>query len=169
VYSLSVPLAGQQTGDDRWTSKPAFEGGTMKALVLAAMLAAIPTAQSGAAAGVWTAEFNGKTFIKLELHTEGATLAGSINGGDIQVDDHGDLRQVGDLRTDARPIFDVKQQGATVTFSAKDDDDSDQFELRIGNDGHAELRLILTEAFKAELAANGVPAPKPFVLTRQSR
>jgi hypothetical protein len=141
----------------------------MGPLILAAVLTATPTVQSSTAAGVWTAEFNGKTFIKLELHAEAATLAGTINGGDIQVDDHGDLRHVGDLRADARPIFDVRQQGSTVTFSAKDDDDTDQFELRIRNDGHAELRLILTEAFKAELAADGVPVPKPFVLTRQSR
>jgi hypothetical protein len=141
----------------------------MRPLLLAAVLAAIPTAQSSTAPGVWTAESNGKTFMKLDLRAEGATLAGTIDIGDIQVDDKGDVRVVGLAHGDARPIFDVKQEGTTVTFSAKDDDDTVQFELRLLESGRAELRLIPTGAFRAELADNSIPVPKPFALTRQPR
>jgi hypothetical protein len=135
------------------------------------MLAVIPTAQSSNAAGVWTAEFNGKTFVKLELKAEGATLAGRISASDIHLDDNGDLRSVGDLPA-GRPIFDVKQNEGTVTFSSKDDGDTNNFEFRLRDDGRADLRLLLTEAFRAELAANGISQTwisKPIVLTRQPR
>ncbi len=140
----------------------------MRPFVLAATLAMIPNAQT-TVAGVWTAAFDRTTFVRLELRAEGAALAGTINIGDIEVDDKGDLRRVGGLRTDGRAIFSVIQRGSIVTFSAKDEDDTDQFEFRIRDDGQGELRFIPTEALRAELGANGVPVPKPIALTRAPR
>lgn len=142
----------------------------MDYLVLAAVFAIIPTVQTNTAAGVWTAEFNGKTFVKVALHVEGAALAGRISESDFRLDDNGDLQSVGTLPADGQRIFNVKQDGATVTFSARDGDDTNNFEFRVRDDGRAELRLLLTEKFRAELAASGIPQTwisKPIVLTRQ--
>jgi hypothetical protein len=160
------------TNDWYGSSKPAVEGGAMKYLVLAAVFGVAPIVQTNTAAGVWTAEFNGKTFVKVELHVEGAALAGRISESDVHLDDNGDLRSVGDLPADAQRIFNVKQDGAIVTFSARDEDDTDNFEFRVRDDGRAELRLFLTEKFRAQLAASGIPQTwisKAIVLTRQPR
>ena len=51
--------------------------------------------------------------------------------------------------------------------SAKDGNDTDQFELRVLDAGRAELRMLLADQVVKELAAEGVPVPKPFALTRQ--
>ena len=55
----------------------------MKALVLAVAIAAIPTVQGNTAASVWTAEFNGKTFAKVELHVSGTTVHPTASRPDI--------------------------------------------------------------------------------------
>jgi hypothetical protein len=142
----------------------------MRHLVLAAALAAVQIPQtSSSPAGVWAAAFNGTTFVRLELHDEGATLAGRIATSPIQVDEKGDLRHVAELSSEARAIFDVKRHGTVVTFSAKDsDDDTNNFEFRMLDSARAELKWIPSKAFRAELAANDIPVPKPFVLTRQA-
>jgi hypothetical protein len=49
----------------------------------------------------------------------------------------------------------------------KDQDDTDQFELRVLDAGRAELRMLLADQDVKELAAQGVPVPKPFALTMQ--
>jgi hypothetical protein len=140
----------------------------MTALLLAAAIATIPATQTDSVAGSWTADFQGRTFVRLELRTAGDSLTGEISIGDIQVDDQGGLREVGDPPATATPIFDVVQKTSTVTFARKDGDDTDRFELRILAHGRAELQLVPTEELRQELAANGIPMPKPFAMTRQT-
>jgi len=48
----------------------------------------------------------------------------------------------------------VSQQGSTVTFSRKDEDDTDLFEFRLIDSTHGELRFLMAEDFRAELSAN---------------
>ena len=52
-----------------------------------------------------------------------------------------------------------------LSFSRKDGNDTDHFELRLV-DNRAELLFIPSDADRAELAAMGVPVPKPIRLTR---
>ena len=141
----------------------------MKTLVLAMTIAAVPAGQAGAvlAAGTWIGEFKGETFIRLELRAERGTTGGAMSTGNIELDEQGNLRRVTAAPGTLTPIFDVVQEGATVTFSRKDDEDTDRFELRLLDSGRAELRLILTDELRKELAADGIGAPKPIVLTRR--
>lgn len=141
----------------------------MRTLILAVALATLPVAQtdSSAIAGSWTAEFEGRTFIRLELQSVRGSLTGSLSTGDIEVDNRGDLRRVGEPRREPTPIFNVKLRQSTVTFSRKDVHDTDTFEFRVLKDGRGELRFLPTEEFRKELAAEGVPILKPIILTRR--
>ena len=89
--------------------------------------------------------------------------------GNIEVDKQGALRRVSEPARDLSPIFDVTQRASTVTFSRKDTDDGtpDRFELRLLGPGRAELQLVLSDALREELAADGISAPKPIPLTKQ--
>jgi hypothetical protein len=143
----------------------------MKTLALLVAIAAVSAAQSGGTSitGSWTAQFEGRTFLRLELKTVDGTITGGMSIGNIEVDKQGALRRVGESPRDLRPIFDVTQRASTVTFSRKDTADStpDRFELRLLETGGAELQFLLTEADRKELAASGIPAPKPIPLTKQ--
>jgi hypothetical protein len=142
----------------------------MNAIALTIAITCLTAGQSGtgSVAGTWTAQFDGRTFVRLELTTTGATIAGALTIGDIEVNEQGALRQVGEMPAKLTPIFDVRQKGSTLTFSRKESTDIDRFELRLLNDGkRAELVLVLTEADLKELAEEGVPKPKPIILTRR--
>jgi hypothetical protein len=143
----------------------------MKTLALLVAIAALSVAQSGGApiTGSWTAQFEGRTFLTLELKAVDGTVTGGMRVGNIEVDQQGALRRVGDLSRELRPIFDVTQRASTVTFFTKDTADStpDRFELRWLGPGRAELHFLLSDADRKELAAIGVPAPKPVALTKE--
>lgn len=118
-------------------------------------------------AGTWTAQFEGRTFLRLELKTDNGTITGGMAVGNFELDGQGALRRVDESPRDLTPIFDVTQQAASVTFSRKDTTDTDRFELRMLEAGHAELHFLLTDADRKELAANGIPTLKPIPLTRR--
>ena len=141
----------------------------MNAIALTVGIACLTAGQSGTApaVGTWTAQFDGRTFIKLELKTAGGTIAGGLSIGDIEVDDKGALRRVGEMPPKLTPIFDVVQKGSTLTFARKESTDIDRFQLRLVDDKRAELLLLLSEADRKDLAAEGIPAPKPILLTKQ--
>ena len=143
----------------------------MKTLALLVAIATVSVAQTGgeSIAGSWTAQFEGRTFLTLELKAVDGTITGGMSVGNIEVDKQGALRRVGESPRDLSPIFDVTQRASTVTFSRKDADDStpDRFELRLLEPGRAELQLLLSDALREELAADGIAAPKPIPLTKQ--
>ena len=141
----------------------------MNGVALTIAITCLTASQSGTAsvAGTWTAEFDGRTFVRLELKTAGGTLAGGLSIGDIEVDDKGALRKVGEMPPKLTPIFDVLQKGSTLTFSRKDSTDIDRFQLRVLDGKRAELVFLFSEADRKELAAEGIPAPKPILLTKQ--
>jgi hypothetical protein len=143
----------------------------MKTLALLVAITAVSVAQSGGASitGSWTAQFEGRTFLTLELKAVNGTITGGMSVGNIEVDKQGALRRVGESPRGLRPIFDVTQRASTVTFSRKDTDGStsDRFELRLLETGRAELQFLLSDADREELAASGIPAPKPIPLTKQ--
>jgi hypothetical protein len=82
----------------------------MKVLFMAVAITALSAGQpaSGEVAGAWTAEFEGRTFIRLDIKTVNGAIAGAVD-----------------------------------------------------------LRFILNDDDRKELAANGVPVPKPIRLTMQ--
>ena len=141
----------------------------MKTLALVIALTAV-SGQSGGTSvdGAWIAQFEGRTFLRLELKTVDGTTTGGLSIGNIEVDKQGALRRVGELPRTLTPIFDVTEQPSLVTFSRKDGSDTDRFELHVLGAGRAELRFLLSDEDREELAADGVPAPKPIALTRQS-
>jgi hypothetical protein len=141
----------------------------MKTVALAVVTTAVLAGQSGAASitGSWIAQFEGRTFLRLELKTVEGTVAGSMSLGDIEVNEQGGLRRVAEPRHGPSPIFDATESASTVTFSVKSGPDTGRFELRLLETGEAELKILLDDADREELAANGVPIPKPIRLTKQ--
>jgi hypothetical protein len=141
----------------------------MKKVTLAIALTIFSMGQSGAAsfAGSWTAQFQGRTFVRLELKTANGAITGGISLGDIEVDDKGALRRVGEPPRDLTPVFEVRQRGSILMFARKDGTDTDRFELRVLEGGRAELQFLPDEATRKEIAASGIPVPKPIPLTRQ--
>jgi hypothetical protein len=55
-----------------------------------------------------------------------------------------------------------------LSFSRKAGNDTDRFELRRVGD-HGELSLIMSDELRREVAAEGLPIPKPIRLTKVSK
>ena len=142
----------------------------MRGVMLAAVLTFVPVTQTDTPSivGSWAGEFKGQTFLRLDLRVSRGALTGSLGTGDIEVDDQGGLRRVGTLPSDPKPLFDFSQTGATVTFSRKDGEGTDRFEFRVLDHTRGELRFLFSEEMRKELAAEGIPVPKPILLTRRA-
>ena len=140
----------------------------MKTLVLAVAIAALSAAQSGNAtlAGVWTARFEGATFVRLELKVATGTVTGGLSLGNVEFNDQGAVRHAVEASRELTPINDVVQRGSIVTFSRKEGRSTDRFEFRQLDASRAELILLLSDEDRKELAAMGIPALKPFALTK---
>jgi hypothetical protein len=142
----------------------------MKTLYLAVAITVLSVVQSasGAIAGSWTAKFEERTFIRLELKTVNGAIAGGLSVGNIQVDPQGVVNRADPAPSRLTPIFDVTRKGSTVTFFTKDGNDTDKFELRLLENADADLHFLLNDEDRRELAANGVPIPKPIRLSKGS-
>ncbi len=140
----------------------------MKALCLALTIALLTVTQSADTpiAGTWTATLEGRTFIKLELRTAGGVQTGGLSLGNIQVDSQGVVKHAEAAPPRLTHIFGITRKGPVVTFSRKDENDTDQFELRMLGETEAELRFLLKEEDLREIAAAGAPPPKPIRLTK---
>jgi len=140
----------------------------MKTLFTALAITALSVSQSGSGsiAGSWTAEFEGQTFIRLEINTANGLISGGLSLGRFEVDQRGVVRRADPAPRDLKPIFDVTIKGSTVTFLRKDGHDTDQFELRLLENANADLHFLLNDGDRTELAASGVPVPKPIRLKK---
>ena len=94
----------------------------MKTLTLLIALTAVAAGQTGGGpvSGSWAAQFEGRTFVRLELKTVDGTITGGLSLGNIEVDGQGALRRVDESPRDLTPIFDVTQRASTLTFYRKD-------------------------------------------------
>jgi hypothetical protein len=119
-------------------------------------------------AATWMAEFEGKTFVHVELTVINDALGGSIGLGDIEVNADGDVRMAASAPAKRSAIFDVVLRDSTLSFSRKDGADTDRFEMRLVSE-QAELRFLLSDEDRSELAAAGVPVPKPIRLKKVVR
>ena len=138
----------------------------MRALAMAFI--AIALAQPGSPLnGNWTAAYNGTTYVRLALEDGAAGTQGAMSiGQSIHVDEEGNV----DNATPASPtlgrMLHVQWSNQVLSFAVGDGDDADQFELRLVDTNHAELTLIISEDQRQELAAEHIPLPRPFRLTR---
>jgi len=135
-------------------------------LILALGIAALQ-AGSERFAGTWTAEYSGTTFARLDLAAKGGTVSGMISLGNIELNAKGEVKHAESAPPGAKPIFAVTVRDTTLTFSHKDEHDMDQFEMRLTGPGTAELLLKPGAEDLKELAAEGIPAPKPIPLKRK--
>jgi hypothetical protein len=140
----------------------------MKALSIALVIAALPVGQpaNGPIAGSWTATFEGRTFIRLDIETVNGAIAGGISVGDFEVDREGLVRRADAAPANLTPIFDATMNGLTLTFFTKDGNDTDQFELRLLENATADLHVVVNDDDRRQLALQGVPPPKPIRLTK---
>jgi hypothetical protein len=115
--------------------------------------------------GTWIAQFDGVTWARLELRSVSGAVTGGITLGNIELNKDGTLRHAEPAPKELSPIFDVRQQGAAISFSRKDANDTDRFEVSpAGTD--ILLTFLFTEEDRREFAAEGFPLPKPVRLAR---
>ena len=141
----------------------------MKTLALVVAIAAVSSVQSDSTsiAGSWTARFDGRTFVTLELKTTNGTITGGISMGNFEVDSQGAVRRADESPRALTAIFDVKLRASLLTFSRKDGDSTNRFEVRLLDGGDAELRFLFDDEELEEFVADGIPTPKPIHLTKR--
>jgi len=119
-------------------------------------------------AGSWTAELNGELLARLDLTLADGGLRGQFALAGMHVDANGNVDALIPNAGHTGPIFDVALRDGVLTFSVRDEDDTDRFEVRLV-DGHMTLTMVIDAAFRAELAQEGIAAPRPITLTRVPR
>ncbi len=142
----------------------------MRSVAIAAVLAlTVGQTDSQSYAGNWIAELAGTTYARLEVNVTNGTPGGRISLGDIQVDNRGEVASAKEAPPKFTPILAARLHDSTLSFSRKDGNDTEQFEMRLISDEAAELVFLPTEADLKELAEVGVPRPKPFRLKKVAR
>jgi hypothetical protein len=109
-------------------------------------------------AGTWEAVSGDKVFLVLKLKP-GAKITGTLNAGSIQMDEEGNLLDVGPVEDHEAPIFFARAEGDKLEFDFQDEDDAVMhFELKITAENKAELRIV----------DEHVPKMKAFPLRKKS-
>ena len=134
-----------------------------------ATVATIIVAQSPATSmvGTWIAQFEGQTFVRLELSNVNGTVRGGIAVGNFELDSAGIVRRASEPPPALKPIMRPEQRGSTVMFAALDTDDEDRFVFELLDAGRATLTLLLSDEDREELAAAGIAPPRPITLLKQ--
>jgi hypothetical protein len=143
----------------------------VKIVVAVALALAIQTPNATPAqsyAGTWTAEHGGATFVRLELQASSSTVMGRISLGNIEVDAQGLVAKARPAPKEFRPLSEVVRRQSHLSFSSLDSTEVDHFEMRLLGPDAAELLFLPSEEDKKELAAAGIPVPKPIRLKRIS-
>ena len=142
------------------------------AIALAMTVGQAPASQAPGQtyAGTWIAELTGTTYIRLELEGAAGALRGRISLGNITgLDAQGQVIKAEPAPRELTPIFDVTLRTTSLAFSHKNGNDMDRFEMRLVGNEAADLLFILTDEDRKELAADGLPDPKPFRLKKVAR
>ncbi|MCU1234357.1 MAG: hypothetical protein JWP63_2324 [Candidatus Solibacter sp.] len=109
-------------------------------------------------AGTWEAVSGDKVFLVLKLRP-GAKITGTLNAGSINMDDEGNLIEVGPVEDHEAPIFFARAEGDKLEFDFQDtDNEVMHFELKITAENKAELRII----------DEHIPKVKPFPLRKRA-
>ena len=117
--------------------------------------------------GNWTANFQGTTYARLAF-AEGATVPqGPMSiGQKIHTDDEGDVDSVTAASSTPTRMLDIRWNDGVLSFGINDGPDVDRFEFRLIDANHAELAPIFSGEEWRQLAAEQIPLPKPFRLTK---
>ena len=135
----------------------------MRSVTIAAVLAlTVVQTDSQPYAGRWIAELAGTTYARIEVNVTNGTLGGRISLGDIHMDDRGEVDSAKAAPPRSTPILSPRLRDSTLSFSRKDGNDTDQFEMRVISDEAAELVFVPTEADRKELAARAFPCRSRF-------
>lgn len=141
----------------------------MRLVTLLITLAVVPGGQTSTTSvvGTWIAQFEGTTFVRLELNTANGAITGAISLGDIELDPKGTVRRAKATPPGLKPISDATQRGSTLMFLLKEGDEPDRFEFRLLEGGRAELHFLLSEDDLDELKESGIQTFRPILLTKQ--
>lgn len=90
--------------------------------------------------GTWQATFKGDVFMTLKI-TGGPSIAGTLSGGNIRVDESGELTEASG-GGEEHPISNVKVDGDRMSFDWKDDDETLKMEFKLTGAGAAELQFL---------------------------
>jgi hypothetical protein len=117
--------------------------------------------------GNWTANFQGTTYVRLAF-AEGATVPqGAMSIGQrIHADDEGNVDSVTTASSTPIRMLDIRWNDGVLSFGIKDGPDIDRYEFRMIDATHAELSMIFSEEERRQAAAEHLPVPKPFPLTK---
>lgn len=115
------------------------------ALALLAVAASFAIGQQRAPArfaGVWNAEHRGKTFVILKLKNS-EPPSGSIAAGNVRADDAGRVIEVEEEARNERPLGDIAEKDAVLSFSSRDNSgEIIRYEMRLIGEKEAELRIL---------------------------
>jgi hypothetical protein len=117
--------------------------------------------------GNWTASFQGTTYVRLAF-AEGATVPeGTMSmAKSIHADDEGNVDSVSAASSTPTRMLDIRWSDGVLSFGIHDGPDVDRFEFRLIDANHAELVMIFSEEERRQAAAEHLPIPKPFRLTK---
>ena len=88
------------------------------------------------------ANAKGTVFLVLKI-TAGEKISGTMMAGRVQMDDNGELIDVGPPESDERPIFFAQVEGDKLKFNFQDEDEEViEFELKLAGDDAGELRIV---------------------------
>jgi hypothetical protein len=141
----------------------------MRLVALLIALAVVPSDQAGTTSfvGTWIAQFEGTTYVRLELNTANDGITGGMSLGNIELDQKGAVRRVEAAPSDLKPISDVTQRRSTLMFLIREGDEPDRFEFRLLTGGLAELHILLSDDDLEELKDSGIETFRPLLLTKQ--
>jgi len=117
--------------------------------------------------GTWTADYNGTTYVRIVLSQVGDAPQGVMSiGKTVHVKPDGDIDLATEAPSTLTTMIDSYWNGAVLSFSVKDGDSVDRFELRMLDADTGELTPIFTERERQELANERIALPKSFRVTK---
>jgi hypothetical protein len=92
--------------------------------------------------GTWEAKFKDKVICTIRVKA-GDPISGETSACNINVDQNGDLKEPdSEPPGQPSPMLNPKLHGDTLTFDNQDGDDIIKFEMKVVDDGQAELRIL---------------------------
>jgi len=144
----------------------AFGGGEMRLFAIA-FVGLVLSQPGNVLNGNWTANFQGTTYVRLTFAEGAMAPQGTMSiGQSIHVDGDGNVDSVTAASSTPTRILDIRWNDGVLSFGINDGPDVDRFEFRLIDANHAELAMILSEEERRQAAAEKIPLPKPFRLTK---
>ena len=136
--------------------------------IVAIAFAGLVLGQSGNVLnGNWTANLQGATYVSLTFADGTPVPQGTMSiAQSIHVDDDGNVDSVIVGSSAPTRMLDLRWNDGVLSFGTNDGPDVDRYEFRLIDANHAELVPVFSEEARRQFAAEHIPLPKPFRLTR---